>query len=194
MSSPVLRRAVRREMHSPRTVATVIVLLLVMAGAVLAGIEIVLHLAGVGPLLITPGAALGWVSTALTALPQPTVVAVGGVVVVVGVVIVALGVTPGRRPRHVLDGSPHAVLVDNGVIASSVAERVRRELDLAHGAVIVGVGHRSADVAVRPEPGQIVDRSALREIAERELAGYRLTPRVRVRTRIVRVSHGVEAS
>ena len=187
MTSAVLKRVVRRETHSPRTVSTVIVLALVVVAAIYVGVEIVLHLLGVGPFLVAPGAALTW----LQELPdqhQGLVVAGGLLVAVAGVVLVWFALGAGRRPKHELGSSSYAVLVDNGVIASSVAERVRRELVLSKGAVVVGVGHRSADITVRPEPGQPVDRRHVRAVAESELAGYELSPRVKVRARVLRAA------
>lgn len=188
MTSAVLKRVVRRETHSPRTIATVIVLVLVVVAAISVGVEIVLHVLGVGPLLVAPGAALTW----LQELPdqhQGLVVVAGGLLAAVaGVVFVWFAFGAGRRPKHELGSSSYAVLVDNGVIASSVAERVRRELDLSKGAVVVGVGHRSADITVRPEPGQPVDRRHVRAVAESELSGYKLSPRVKVRARVLRAA------
>lgn len=186
MSPSVLRRVVRRETHSPRTVATVIVLVLVALTAVAAGVEIVLHLLGVAPLLVAPGAVLAWAAALPEAVPQASVVAGGAAVTAIGIILVWLALSPGRRPRHELGTASHAVLVDNGVIASSLAEQVRRALDLPRGAVVVGVGHTSADVTVRPEPGQTVAKSHARSVAETELASYDLSPRVRVRVRVLR--------
>lgn len=185
MTNAVLKRIVRREMHSPRTVPAVIVLVLIALTAVYAGIELVLRLLGASPLLISPGAALTW----LQEVPhqrEGMIVAGGFLVVVVGTMLIWFALGPGRRPKHELEVSSHAVIVDNGVIASAVAERVRRELDLSKGAVVVGVGHRSADVTVKPEPGQSVDRYQVSTIAEAELSGYRLSPPVKVRARVVR--------
>ncbi|MBL3688301.1 DNA/RNA endonuclease G [Leucobacter zeae] len=177
----------RRETHSPRTSAAVIVLVVVAAVAVAAGIEVVLHLLGAAPLLVSPEAAAGQVQE-LPGLPQGAVVAGGALTAVAGAALVWLAVGPGRRPRHELRGFPSAVVADNGVIASAVAERVRRELDLARGAVVVGVGHRSADVSAKPEPGQTIDRVRMRSAAEAALTEFDLAPRVRVRARVLRVA------
>lgn len=184
MTGAALKRVVRRETHSPRTVATVVVLALVALVSIYVGIEIVLRLRGVDPLLVAPGTALTWLQE-LPDQPPGLVVAGGLLAAVAGVPLVWLALGPGRRPKHELGSSSYAVIVDNGVIASSVAERVRRELDLAKGAVVVGVGHRSADIAVRPEPGQPVDGRHVRTVAEFELAGYELLPRVKVRARVL---------
>lgn len=194
MTSPVLTRVVRRETHSPRTVVTVIVVVLIALSAVYTGIEIVLHLLGAEPLVVAPGAALAWLIALPAAQPQPAVIAGGSAVAVIGVVLVWLALSPGRRPKHALAVSPHAVVVDNGVIASAVAERVRRELDLSRGAVVVGIGHRGADVTVRPEPGQVIERSRVRSVAQTELAGYQAEPALRVRARVLRALDTEEAT
>lgn len=188
MPDAVLKRVVRRETHSPRTVATVIVLIVSALAAILVGVEIVLALLGVAPLGVAPAGALAWLRD-LPRQPQGFVIAGALLVTVTGLILVWLSLSPGRKPKHELRSSPYAVIVDNGVIASSVAESLRRELDLPQGAVVVGVGHRSADITVRPEPGHVVDKRHVRAIAESELAGYQLTPGVKVRTRILRAAN-----
>lgn len=193
MSNTGLNRVVRRELHSPRTVAAAAVLVLVALAAVAAGVEIVLHLVGAAPLLVDPGAALTWLR-GIPEQPQSVTLPIGIVAAVIGAILVWLAVAPGRRPKHELGGTDRALITDNGVIASSVAERVRRELDLSRGAVVVGVGHRSADVTVRPEPGQSMDRTRVRAIAEAELEDYALRPRVKVRARVLRSADREDAS
>ena len=185
MTNAVLKRVVRRETHSPRTVAAVVVLLFAALTAVYVGIEIVLHLMSLAPLFVAPGVALTWLQRMPTQ-PQGQVIAGGLLAAAIGVVLVWLALSPGRKPKHEIGSSSYAVIVDNGVIASSIAERVRRELDLRRGAVVAGVGHRSADITVRPEPGQSVDKHLVRTVAESELADYDLSPRVKVRARVLR--------
>lgn len=185
MSATVLKRVVRRETHSPRTVVAIIVLVVATLAAIYTGVEVVLYIFGFGPFLVTPGAAMAWLTMLPDEVPKAAVVVGGTVIAAMGLMLVWLAVGPGRRPKHELAGSSHAVVVDNGVIASAVAERVRRELDLSRTSVVVGIGHRSADVTVRPEPGQAINKARLREIAEAELAQYDLAPHVRVHVRVV---------
>src|SRR5690606_15467391 len=129
MSHPVLRRVIRRETHSPRSGAATVVLLLVIAAAVYVGVEIVLDLLGAAPLLVAPGVALAWLVELPRYAPAGLIVA-GAIGAFVGVLLISIAVTPGRRPKHRLGAVPHAVVVDNGVVAAAVADRVRRELDL----------------------------------------------------------------
>lgn len=184
MANTVLNRVVRRETHSPRTVVTVIVLVLVIAAAVYAGVEIVLRLIGSAPLLVSPGAALDWLIGVPALQPQGALVAGSVVVALVGIVLIWLALSPGRLPKHRIGDSRHAVVIDNDVIASAVAECVRRELDLPKNGVVVGVGHRTADVTVRPEFGREVDKARVRSVAQAEIAGYDLSPRLTVRARV----------
>lgn len=194
MTSTVFNRIVRREMHSPRTVATVLVLIIVALFAIYVGIEITLHLSGIDPLLVTPGAALIWLTGLPAAEPAALIVAGAALAAVVGFVLIWLALTPGRRAKHHMRGFSHAIVADNGVIASSIAEHVRRELDLSKGAVVVGIGHRSADVSVRPEPGQVVEKDHVRAVAESELARYELSPRVKARARVLHAADVEEMS
>lgn len=194
MTNTVMTRVVRREMHSPRTAMTVIVLSIAGAAAIFAGIEIVLHLVGAAPLLVAPGVALAWTATLPSTEPRAAVVVGAVAVAVAGVVLLWFAVTPGRRPKHALGVTQHAVIVDNEVIASAVAERVRHELDLPRGAVVVGVGHRTADVVVRPDPGQVMDWARVRSIADAELNGYAPEPRLKARARVLQSAAGDGAS
>ncbi|MEJ6489166.1 DNA/RNA endonuclease G [Leucobacter sp. USCH14] len=186
MSNSVLNRGVRRETHSPRTVAAVAVLVVLAAAAVFVGIEIVRWLTGLGPLLVTPGDGLNALAQLPDAEPQGAVVAGGAIAALLGLVLVWLAIGPGRRPRHALSGHPIAVVCDNGVLASAIAEQLRRSLDLAPGAVVVGVGSRSIDVTVRPAPGQNIEKDRVRALAAEEIDRYELSPGVKVHARIAK--------
>ncbi|SJM60920.1 hypothetical protein FM112_07455 [Gulosibacter sp. 10] len=156
--------------------------------------EIVLHLLGVAPLLVAPGSFLEQWPALPDAEPRALVLACAAIAAVAGFVLIWLALSPGRRPRHQLGAGPHAIVVDNGVIASAAAARIRRELDLSRNAVVVGVGHRAADVTVRPDAGRTIDRAEVRALAESELSGYGLSPEVKVRARVVRTADAEGAS
>ncbi len=185
MAHPVLARVVRRETHSPRTAAAVAVIVLVVAAAIGSGLEIVRYLLGAAPLLARPAAVLTWLAALPAAEPRAAVAAAAVAVAVVGAVLLWLAAAPGRRSVHVLGSAAHAVVVDDAAIAAAVAERVGREIDLPQGAVVVGIGHRTADVTVRPDLDQVVDEEHVREVAAGELAGYG-PARMRVRVRVLR--------
>lgn len=186
MTTPVLRRVVRRETHSPRTVATFVAVILLILALAYIGLEIVLSLAAQPALLLGPSAAGGWLVGLPAAQPAGLVIAGSVVLALIGVVFIVLAITPGRLPKHTLDAGDRAVVVDNGVIASALAQHLSDQTGLARENITVGVGHRSVDVTVRPGAGIPLDKSMVQSAAELELQTYRLTRSVRTRVRIDR--------
>ncbi|MGK3949573.1 DUF6286 domain-containing protein [Microbacterium sp. K2] len=188
MSTPVLRRVVRRETHSPRTVAMFVAVILLVLALAYIGLEIVLSLASQPALLLGPAAAGGWLVGLPTAQPAGLVIAGSVVLALIGIVFVVLALTPGRLSKHTLESGDRAVVVDNGVIASALAQHLSEETGLARESITVGVGHRSVDVTVRPGVGIPLDKNEVQSAAEAELQTYRLTRSVRTRVRIERPS------
>jgi hypothetical protein len=174
--------------RAPRTVAACIVAILVIVVAAYLALEVILHLVDQKPLLVSPGE----LAQRASQLPQTgsvtAVVAIASVVAVVGIILVVLAVAPGRRARHAIRVSAQTIVVDNEVIASALAERVRQELNLPRGAVVVGVGHRAADVTVKSEAGQHIDAGDVKALVTDELAGYDADRSLKIRTRIVTAS------
>ncbi|MEN0023694.1 MAG: DUF6286 domain-containing protein [Microbacterium sp.] len=185
MSTPALRRVVRRETHSPRTVAMFVAVILLILALAYVGLEIVLSLAAQPALLVGPGAAAGWL-IGLPTFPAGLVIAGSAVLALIGVVFVVLAVTPGRLSKHSFEAGDRAVVVDNGVIASALAQHLAEETGIARDDITVGVGHRSVDVTVRPGAGIPLDRAEVQAAAEAELQTYRLTRSVRTHVRIDR--------
>lgn len=186
MSSPVLRRVVRRETHSPRTVAMIVAVVLVILALVYVGTEIVLSLAGQPALLLGPAAAFGWVVGLPTEVPVGVSIAIGAVIAVLGVILVVLAIAPGRLSKHQLVVGESAVVADNGVIASAIAQRVSDESGLPRDQVRVGVGHRSADVTLTPAVGVPVDEAQVRSTVDAEVESYRLASKLRTAVRVER--------
>lgn len=186
MTSPALRRVVRRETHSPRTVAMFVAVILLILALAYIGLEIVLSLLAQPALLLGPAAAAGWLVGLPTAQPAGLVIAGSVVLAIIGLIFIWLAVTPGRLSRHTIDAGDRAVVIDNGVIASALAQHLAEETGLARDDVTVGVGHRSVDVTVRPGVGIPVDKAAVQSAAEAEIETYRLTRSVRTRVRIER--------
>lgn len=186
MSTPVLRRVVRRETHSPRTVAVFVAVILLILALAYIGLEVVLYLLAQPALLAGPVAGWGWLVGLPTAQPAGLVIAGSIVLALIGLVFIVLAVTPGRLSKHTLDGGSRAVVVDNGVIASALAQHLSDETGIARDNITVGVGHRSVDVTVRPGAGIPLDKNSVQSAADAELAGYRLTRSVRTRVRVER--------
>ncbi|MDF2045627.1 MAG: endonuclease [Microbacterium sp.] len=186
MTDTVLRTVVRRETHSPRTVAMLVVVVLALLALAYAAVEIVLALLGQPPLLVSPGAALNAVVAAPTAL-LPVAFIVGGIVLaLVGLFVLVLALKPGRLSRHEMAWGERAVVVDNGVVASALAQHLSNESGIARDDIVVGVAHRTVDVTVRPPVGIPVDEAQMRRIVEDEIATYKLSPAVRTHVRVQR--------
>ncbi|MEX0152185.1 DUF6286 domain-containing protein [Microbacterium sp. LMI1-1-1.1] len=190
MTDTTLRTVVRRETHSPRTVAMLTVVVLLLLALVYAGTEIVLAATGSAPLLIAPGAAFDALADPLGAFAPGAVIAAGIVLALVGLILVVLALKPGRLSRHEMEAGERAVVVDNGVVASALAQRLSADTGIARDDIVVGVAHRSVDVTVRPPLGIPVDAEAVRRSVETEIESYRLTPSVRTRVRIDRPKNG----
>jgi len=186
MSTPEFRRIVRRETHSPRTVAMIIAVVIVILALVYAGVEIVLHLLTQPALLLGPAAAVAWIIELPTAQPAWAVVAGGVVLALIGAVFVFLSLAPGRLPKHQMNWADRVVVVDNGVIASSLAQHLSEETGIARDSISVGVSHRRVDVTVTPRPGAPLDAERVRKLAETEMESYQLTPAVTTRVRPLR--------
>ncbi|MEV7873350.1 DNA/RNA endonuclease G [Microbacterium sp. NPDC089188] len=186
MTDAVLRTVVRRETHSPRTVAMLVVVVLLLLVLAYAAVEIILALTGAQPLLVSPGEALSAVVAAPTAL-MPVAFIVGGVVLaILGLIVLVIALKPGRLSRHEMEWGQRAVVVDNGVVASALAQHLSNESGIARDDIVVGVAHRAVDVTVRPPVGIPVDEAQLRRIVDAEVAAYKLTPAVRTHLRIER--------
>ncbi|WP_295854755.1 DUF6286 domain-containing protein [uncultured Microbacterium sp.] len=186
MTDTVLRTVVRRETHSPRTAAMLVVVVLLILALAYAAVEIILDLSGAQPLLVAPGAALNAVVAAPTAL-MPVAFIVGGVVLaILGLIVLVLALKPGRLARHEMSWGERAVVVDNGVVASALAQHLSNQSGIAREDIVVGVAHRAVDVTVRPPVGIPVDEAQLRRIVDEEVTSYKLSPAVRTHLRVHR--------
>jgi hypothetical protein len=187
------RRVIRRETHSPRTVAMAIAVVLALVALIYIGIEIVLSLLSQPGLLLSPAAAGDW----LTALPdqQPVwaIIAVAALLALLGIVFVVLALTAGRLPKHQILRTGRVVLVDNAVIASALAQHLSDHTGIARDRVTVGVSRRTVDVTLAPDAGVPVPESRIRDLISAELDAYQLARPVRTRVRTTRQREGTLA-
>lgn len=184
MSSPALyRRVVRRETHSPRsglaiTIAVVLVLALVWLGT-----ESVLAAIGQQPLLAAPKDIVTAVLTAATA-PAPLLVALGAVAAVIGIVLIVLSLVPARRGRRAGTIDRTAAIVDDRVIAQSLARTAAYAGDVDPSQVSVSVGARKARVDITRTSGRTLNTREIQEAVDAELAGYDYRPALRARVHL----------
>ncbi|KJQ55117.1 hypothetical protein [Microbacterium sp. SA39] len=171
------RRVLRRETHASRTIAAVAV-----ASAVLV-ILLALVVGGVGWLIdpvFRENTANAGAGIAEFAGQPAAAVGTGVALVLLALLILALAVTPGRQARRARTTDRAALLVDDGVIADSIAERVAGRTGVARRQVSVTVGRRITSVRITPTSGLPVDRAAAEAAVADTVSGigFATTPRV----------------
>lgn len=177
-------RIVRRETHSPRTVTTIVLASVIALACIYLGTELVLRMLGQPPLLAAPADAFGWVAALPTLQPQWAITLGGTILALVGLLLMVHAVRSGRLARHQMMHEGRAVIVDNGVLASSIARRVETVARLPQGQAAVSVSHRLAVVEVTPTSGIPVDDAAIRSAVAEEIGSYDLRPALRHTVRV----------
>jgi hypothetical protein len=184
MSTPALyRRVVRRETHSPRSGAAITIAVVLVLALAWIGTESVLAAVGQRPLLAAPDDVVAAVLTAPTA-PAPLLVAGGAVAAIVGLVLIAMSLTPARRGRRAGTSDRTAAIVDDRVIAQSLAQTAAYAGDIDPSQVTVSVGARSARVDITRTSGRSLDTREVQEAVDAELATYDYRPALRARVRL----------
>lgn len=171
------RRVLRRETHAPRTIPAVVV----ASAGLLILVAIVVGAVGwlIDP-LFRQGVTASYAAVAQIASTRPVLIAVGAAAVLIAGVLLGLALLPGRRARRARTTDRAALLVDDGVIADSVAEAAARRTGVARSQVSVTIGRRVATVRITPTSGIPVDRSAAESAAADTLSGigFTATPRI----------------
>lgn len=181
----VYRRIVRRETHSPRAVASIVVAVIIMVVAIAVGTAVmyaILH----PPVWAAMKVWFDDVAEVASTVRHLMLTA-GIVAVLLGVLSLVLALAPGRRRRRRLDSSRSAIVVDDKVIARALATKAADAARLSRSQVSVLVGRRRATVRVTPTAGIAVDRSEVAKVIARAGAGYGLSrqPHVAVSDRAV---------
>lgn len=178
-TSALTARIVRRETHSPRTVASVTAAALGVLLCLYVLLEATLQALGQDEWLLDPPATGQWLVDLPTA--DPLVLGLVGVVAfLLGLWFLFQGVLPGRRARYALPNPRAAVVVDAEVLAASLARRARITAGVSQEQVLATVGRSSVEVSIRPTSGIPVDAGAVRRAVEDELLLTNLDPQPRV--------------
>lgn len=151
------------------------------------GTEAVLAALARPALLVSPLDVLPALETALDG-EAGLVLAAGVASAVVGVVLLALGLTAGHRGRHELADERVAAVVDDTVVAASLARTARVAGRLGESQVTVWVSRRQARVDLTPASGVTVDEQAVLGAVRRELDEAAWRPAVSATTRVA--DHG----
>lgn len=181
-NNSVERRIRRRSIHSSRSTAVSIALVVLVLVAAWIGTESVLRAVGSAPLLADPQTA---VNTALRPdsafLTIAEVIAV--VLVVLGVILVVLALKPGRQHRSVVPHDRGAVVIDTRIIAATAANAASTAAGVPEDNTTASSRGATTEVRIVPVSGVAVNESAVKSAVEERLGRLdeRFGRRVKVR-------------
>lgn len=182
-AGPHVNYLVRRETHSSRAIASVVLALLVLVACVYLAVEGILQMSGHRPLLATPSAMFQQLLKGPSALPWAWGIA-GVVIALIGLVFLVKALAPGTLGRHSIPDKRVAYIVDDSVIASALSRAVRQRASVPAGQVSTSVDRRQITVTVHPTSGQSLDAADLQSYASEQVHSYRLSPSPSVKVRI----------
>lgn len=177
-TSSLYRRLARRETHSSRSGIAIVLALVFVVVLAWVGTEAVLSALKQPALLVAPKDAAVSVLQAASA-PVGLLVAAGVVVAVLGLVLIVVSLAPGRRGRRVAKADRTAAVVDDRVIAQSVAQKASYAGDVDPDQVHVTVGTRSVEVEVSRTSGRSTDLGGIQAAVDQELRSYDYQPALR---------------
>lgn len=172
------RRVARRELHSSRATAAIVVAILLILVAAWIGVEIVIMLVGAPALLVSPQDMLDAAFTLEQYIPA-SVIAIGAVAALLGLILVVIGVTPGRRGRHLIRSDRFLTLVDDEVTASALSRTAARSAALSPDHTLTSVAKRRALVRIRPLSGMSLDAESIGDSVNQAVDELDLTPPLR---------------
>ncbi|QHC59821.1 DNA/RNA endonuclease G [Rathayibacter sp. VKM Ac-2760] len=177
------RRYLRRETHRSRSAAQIVVLVLIALIAAYVGTEAVLAVFGAAPLLLAPSALLGAI-VGVTDLASGAIIGIAVGTAILALIVLILALAPGARARHTVDDDRLAVVIDDGVIASSLARSARTAARSRREDTSTSIGRRTAVVEVTPSSGITVDRDAVQSAVDEELGRIAARPATRATVRV----------
>lgn len=184
MNDDERRRLQSHELHSARSTAAIIAAVLVTVVCLYFMFEAALKSLGQEAWIRSPDQWGQW----LVGLPDsanPLVLAAGSLVVLaLGLFFLLHGILPGRRARHAIPNDRAIVVVDDGVLASTLARRARTEAGVTPEQVVVIVSRNHVDVQLRPTSGIGIDAAMVHSAIEDELRDNRIEPTPDVRVHV----------
>lgn len=122
-----------------------------------------------------------WASNELESLMElPWLPVVGGVLIFAAVITIGLALLPGRRARHARAAGRVALVVDDGVLANSVVDRVSAAAGFPRAQISAKVRQSGITVHVTPTSGVAVDREKVRDAAEDAVEALGFGARIKV--------------
>lgn len=185
---PDMDRILRRETRSSRAAVATAAAVLVIVLAAYGLLEAAVHAIGQPAWLIEPQVAAERLVALPAGIPPLLLGAIGAVLAMAGLVFLLNGILPGRRARHLMGVGRYAagpaVVVDDEVIASSLARRARLAANVTPEQVMVVVSRRQVVVNVRPTSGVPVNQDAVLAAVRSEVDAMALDPLPEVRVNV----------
>ncbi|QHC68235.1 hypothetical protein GSU68_17760 [Rathayibacter sp. VKM Ac-2759] len=176
-------RILRRETHSSRSGSAIVLAAVLILLFAWLGTEAVIAALGQPALLVAPQDGATALLSAASA-PIALTAAAGAVAALIGLVLLVLSFAPGRRGRRIAGSGRTATVVDDRVIAQSVARTAAYASDVDPDQVSVSIGRSTVGVTVARTSGRSTDIGGIREAVDAELATYDYSPRLRARVRL----------
>lgn len=173
-----------RELTSGRSPAAIAAAALVILVCLYALFEAALKALGQEPLVATPETWWLWISTLPGSLPPAGLGAIGLASALFGLLLLVHGLRRGRRARHSLACEDAILIVDDQVLAASLARRARAEAGVGPGQVLVTVNGERVEVQLSPTSGTPVNPAAVVAGLEDELRLNLVEPAPRVYLRV----------
>lgn len=173
-----------RELTSGRSPAAITAAALVILVCLYALFEAALKALGQEPLVATPETWWLWISTLPGNLEPAGLGAIGLASALFGLLLLVHGLRRGRRARHSLACEDAILIVDDQVLAASLARRARAEAGVGPGQVLVTVNGERVEVQLSPTSGTPVNPAAVVAGLEDELRLNLVEPVPRVYLRV----------
>ncbi|MFL4474350.1 hypothetical protein ACIPVK_10155 [Paeniglutamicibacter sp. MACA_103] len=173
-----------RELTSGRSPAAIAVAVLALPVCLYALLESALKALGQEALLAAPETWWHWISTLPGRLDPAAQVAIGLCALVFGLVLLVHGLRRGRHARHALACEDGVVLVDDQVLAASLARRARAEAGVGPGQAIVTVHRDRVEVQLSPTSGTPINPALVVAGLEDELRTNLVEPLPQVYIRV----------
>ncbi len=176
MSTTTLyRRIRRRETHSPRSGAAVVVAVAAVLALAWLITETVLAALGQHALLLSPTRMVAGIA-ALPTVASGALIGSGIVLAVVGLVLVLIGVTAGRLGRHTIDDNRAVIVVHDEVVGSALVRAAADSSSTDPDRAVAAVGRRRATVRLTPTSGSPIDLPAVQQAVAERLRTFGLSP------------------
>ncbi|MBV1779448.1 hypothetical protein KRR55_10020 [Paeniglutamicibacter sp. ABSL32-1] len=173
-----------RELTSGRSPAAIAVALLALLGCLYALLEVALRALGQEAWLAAPDTWWHWGSTLPGRLEPAAQVAIGLCAAFLGLVLLLHGLRRGRHARHALACEDGVLVVDDQVLAASLARRARAEAGVGPGQALVTVNRDRVDVQLSPTSGTPINPALVVAGLEDELRTNLVEPLPQVHIRV----------